>query len=211
VKPALILVAASGLAREAVAAVRAADGEREIVGFADDDPRRWGEIYDGVKVLGGLNVVDDHPDAQVLVCAGKGIGRAGLVDRLGLAADRFATVVHPSVTVPASCQIGVGSIVLAGCVLTASVHVGDHVTVMPTTVLTHDDAVADFVTLCAGVVLGGSVRIGARAYLGMSVSVRERVTVGADAVIGMGSVVLADVPAAQTWVGVPARPRSPYL
>ena len=29
---------------------------------------------------------------------------------------------------------------------------------------------------------------------------------GADATVGMGSVVLDDVPAGETWVGVPARP-----
>ena len=35
---------------------------------------------------------------------------------------------------------------------------------------------------------------------------REGVRIGADATVGMGSVVLDDVPAGQTWVGVPARP-----
>ena len=201
----LILFAASGLAREALEAVRAS-GEYDVIGIVDDNPRLSGELVSGIKVLGGVDVVQDYPDAAVLPCAGKGTVRESLAERLDLDEARYATVVHPSVTVPPTCAVGIGSILLAGCVLTTSVTLGRHVVVMPNVTLTHDDAVEDYATLCAGVTLGGGVHIGARAYVGMNATVRERVTVGNDAVIGMGAAVLHDVPSAQTWIGVPARP-----
>jgi len=200
----LILVAASGLACESLEVARAV-GCYEVVGVVDDNAHLWGELLNGVKVIGGLDVIRDHPDAALLLCTGKGAARESLAARLDLDDSQYATVIHPSVSVPPSCVVGVGTIVMAGSVLTASVTVGRHVVLMPNTTLTHDNNVADFATLCSGVVLGGSVEIGKRAYLGMNASVRERRRVGMDAVIGTGAVVLTDIPPAETWVGVPAK------
>jgi sugar O-acyltransferase (sialic acid O-acetyltransferase NeuD family) len=205
----LILVAASGLAREALEAVRSGD-TYQVIGFVDDDPARWGDVIDDVKVLGGLDLVGDLSDAAVLLCAGRGSGRASLASRLDIEDARYATVIHPSVSLPRSSPVGVGSIVLAGCVLTASVRLGRHVVAMPKVVLTHDDVVDDYATLCAGAVLGGSVQVGPGAYLGMNASVKERVIIGADAVVGMGSIVLRDVPERETWFGVPARAQAKH-
>lgn len=204
----LLLVAASGLAKEVVAAVREHGGHR-LVGILDDEPSLHGTSLSGLGILGPLDAVVDHPDADLLVCVGSGRGRSRVVERLsaiGVTDDRYATVVHPASPVGVSNRVGVGSILLAQVVLTTDVSVGRHVVVMPHVTMTHDDVVADFATLCAGVRLGGSVRIEPRAYLGMNASVRERVLVGCDAVLGMGSVLLTDLPDGQTWAGIPARP-----
>ncbi len=203
--PPLLLVAASGLAREAAEAAVAAG--REVLGCLDDDPARQGRSVGGLPVIGTSAAVVDHPDAELVVCVGKGSGRARVVERLtalGVGEDRWATVVAPSVRIPPTCTVGRGSVLLDGTVLTTQVTVGRHVVCMPGVVLTHDDVVEDYATLCAGVVLGGTVRVGRAAYLGMAVSVRENLTIGAGCVVGMGAVVLADVPAGETWAGVPA-------
>ena len=113
---------------------------------------------------------------------------------------------HPNVDVPAGCEVGVGSIVLAGVALTAAVTVGSHVVVMPNATLTHDCVLQDFSTVCAGVALGGGVVVGRAAYLGMNASVRENVRVGEGATLGMGAALLVDQPDGETWAGVPARP-----
>lgn len=206
-RQALVLLAASGLAREVMASVATA-GLFDIVGVLDDDPDRRGTAVGSATVIGAIADAVDHPGAQFVVCAGRGAVRERIVSRLaelGIGADRYATVIDPTAVVPAGCTVGTGSILLAQVVLTADVAVGQHAVLMPQVVLTHDNRVDDYATMCAGVALGGNVRVGRAAYLGMNSSVRQNVRVGALATLGMGSVLLRDLPPGRTWAGVPAR------
>lgn len=201
----LLLLGASGLAREVAAAQQ---GGYRVVGVLDDDPELRGTRVAGVEVLGGIAHAAEY-DADLAVCVGSGRGRRAVVERLaglGVGEERFATLIDASVRVPDGCAVGVGSILLAQVVLTADVTVGRYVVAMPNVTLTHDCRVGDYATLTAGVSLAGAVTVGDAAYLGMNASVRQRLTIGAGAVVGMGAAVLADVPAGETWAGVPARP-----
>lgn len=202
----LILIAASGLAREVLAMVRSS-GQYDVVGLLDDDKEMAGVTVDGAPVLGTIDDAAKYTHAFVLVCIGSGRVRESVVERLtalGLTEARYATAIDPSVQYPEGCRVGRGSILLRNVTLTAAVTLGSHVVAMPSVTFTHDDDVADFATFAAGVSLGGGVRIGRAAYLGMNASVRERTSVGAYATVGMGAAVLSNVPDGQTWVGVPA-------
>ncbi|MFI9009397.1 NeuD/PglB/VioB family sugar acetyltransferase [Actinosynnema sp. NPDC053489] len=204
----LLLVGGGGLAREVLAAVRLTPALWRPVGALDDDPARHGADLDGLPVLGGTELVHELTDAAVLVCvanAHRPLGRLAVVARLGLPEDRWATAVHPAASVAVGAEVGPGSVLLAGAVVTAPVRLGAHVVAMPHVLITHDDEVGDGVTFAGRASLGGSVRVGEGAYLGQASAVREGVSIGAGAVVGMGSVVLADVPAGEVWVGNPAR------
>ncbi len=204
----LLLIGAGGLAREVLAAARALPELFTPIGFLDDDPARHGSQVDGVPVLGPTELAHERADALVLACVAspaRPAGRAALVRRLGLPAERYATLVHPMASVAPGVEIGAGSVLLAGVVVTAPQRIGAHVVVMPHALFTHDDAVGDFVTCAGRAALAGGVTVAESAYLGAGSLVRQGVHIGARAVIGMGAVVLSDVPEGQTWAGVPAR------
>ncbi|MEV8182579.1 NeuD/PglB/VioB family sugar acetyltransferase [Specibacter sp. NPDC078692] len=206
--PEIILVAASGLAREVLACIRNS-GTADVIGFLDDDPALAGRDLDGVPVLGRINDATAYPTASFVLCAGKGGTRekiAFVLAGLGIGSVRYTSVVDKSVAVTDGSIIGAGCILLANVVLTAGVRLGSHVVAMPQVTFTHDDDADDFATLAAGVSLGGGVHVGRRAYLGMNSSVREHLSIGAGATVGMGAAVLQDVPDDETWAGVPARP-----
>ena len=202
----LLLIAASGLAREVLPVVQ--ESGRVVLGFLDDRHVELPRTIGGAPMLGGIDDIPLYPDAQVLVCVGSGVYRERVVarlDALGVDAERYATIVDPSVRNPGACPVGVGSILLAGVVITADAVIGAHVVAMPHVTITHDCLIDDFATLSAGVALGGGVRIGRGAYLGMNCSVRQGVSIAPRATVGMGAVVLRDIHQPGTWVGVPAR------
>jgi sugar O-acyltransferase (sialic acid O-acetyltransferase NeuD family) len=207
----LLIVGAGGFGREAAEAVGAVNDDKptyELLGFLDDNPDAAGTEVDGIPVLGPISSVADHPDAQVIVSTGHPgfyFSRKRIVERLGLPPDRYATLIHPLASVGRSVEVGGGTVLLAGAVATAGVRIGAHVAVMPGAVFTHDDVIGDYATFGSGARLAGRVTVGDGAYIGSGALIRQSLTVGAWALVGLGAVVLEDVPAAEVWVGVPAR------
>ena len=211
----LLLVGASGFARETAEAVRARNAVEptwSLIGILDDDPARHGTSVGGLPVLGPVELVHEHPDAAVVLCTGRPdnyVTRERIARRLDLPDERYATIVHPTASVGASCRVGAGSVLLGHVDLTADVEVGRHVEVMPHVVLTHDVVVEDFATIAAGVLVAGGCRIGSAAYVGSGARLREEIAIGERALIGMGALVTRDVPAERVWFGSPARDEGP--
>ena len=207
----LLVIGAGGFGRETIELVRALQsvGEPvELLGVCDDDPTLQGHDVMGIPVLGPISAVHDHPDAVVVVTIGNPANygvRKRIVGELGLAPDRYATLIHPTSVIPGSTQLGRGSVIHAHAVLTADVTVGSHVVIMPSVVLTHDDRIGDFATLGAGAKLAGGVTVAEGAYIGSGALLREYITVGEWSLVGMGAVVTRDVPPHEVWVGSPAR------
>ena len=204
----LLLVGAGGLAREVLAAARAIPDKWDPIGALDDNPLRHGALLDGIPVLGPIGLVSDHPEAAIVLCLANSRrpgGRLDMAQSLSLPPERYATIVHPFASIPAGFEVGEGSVLLAGAVVTAPVRIGAHILAMPHVLITHDDAIEDGVTMAGRVTLSGGVRIGRAAYVGQGALVRENVSIGSRAVVGMGAVVLGDVPDGEVWVGSPAR------
>ena len=77
------------------------------------------------------------PTSAVTVCIGSPAAPAArrrVVARLGLDPSRFATLVHPRADLGTTVEVGAGSVIHAGCVITADVRLGRHVEMMPGTV-----------------------------------------------------------------------------
>jgi sugar O-acyltransferase (sialic acid O-acetyltransferase NeuD family) len=198
----VLLIGASGLAREVVAA-----GMPGVVGILDDDEQLRGAELAGVTVVGAVADAAARGEA-LLVCIGAGAARREVVRRLtalGVYDDRYATFTAPGARVGSTSRIGAGTILLDGAVVTSDVWIGRHCVVMPNCTLTHDDILEDYVTLSAGASLAGRVRVREMAYIGTNASVRQSTTIGRSATVGMGAVVLTDVPDEEVWAGVPAR------
>lgn len=119
----------------------------------------------------------------------------------------YPTLVHPNVARSRRVEIGAGSIVCAGSVLTCDIVLGEHVHLNLLTTVGHDCRLDDFVTTAPAVNISGNCHLGAGSYFGTNACLREGVHVAPGATVGMGAVVVASLPDVAVYVGNPARKR----
>jgi acetyltransferase EpsM len=195
-------------------AARSRPGAWEVVGFSDRSREsRLAGSADDITDLGSdlslaERVVTDPAGAPDLIL---GIGggtrpadRVPIVERFGPQAT-WATVVHAGASVSPSARLGPGTLVGASAVVQAGVVTGRHVLVNTAAVVEHDVVLGDFSHVGPAAAIGGGTRIGARVFVGLGARIRDHITIGDGATIGMGAVVVGDVAAGRSVVGVPAR------
>jgi UDP-N-acetylbacillosamine N-acetyltransferase len=117
----------------------------------------------------------------------------------------LVSLIHPATTVSPTARIGVGALVLAGCVVNAYASVGLGATLYSGAVVEHDCTLGDYASMAPRAALGGGVSIGAGTHIGVGASVAHRITIGAGTVIGAGSAVVRDMAGGVVAYGVPAR------
>ena len=120
---------------------------------------------------------------------------------------QFATLIHPAVPNEAYQfnQIGEGTIITQGCVITTNITLGRHVLLNLGCTLGHDVKLGDYTSLMPHVNIAGNSELGKGVYVGTNATVIQFLKVGDKAIIGAGAVVHRDLPAAVTAVGVPAK------
>ena len=177
------------------------------IGFVDDSTGQQGRERHGVRVYPRF-MLRERAEAAVLAVPGSPtsyLGRRTLIDGLGVAADRFARVIHPRASVSPLAQIGRNVLIMAGVVITSNVVIEDHVCVLPNTVLHHDAVVGAGTLIGSNVTIAGGTVIGKTCYIGSGTSVMNGLRVGDGALVGIGSNVIRDVAAGTRVVGNPAR------
>ena len=83
---------------------------------------------------------------------------------------------------------------------------GYYLKVFFTYTIGHDVCMDSFVTIYPSCNISGNVRIGELCEIGTGTQVIQGISIGESTVVGAGSVVVRDLPAYCTAVGVPAKP-----
>jgi len=180
----------------------------EVVGIVAEDRSRWGTLIDGRPVLEGLDWFDEKPGRRDVHLIG-GWGIPALRHWLVLQALRrglqFCTVVHPSAHVSSRASLGVGVTMLASTVIESQARIGDHVIINNLSFVGHDSVIDDFCTLAPGSLIAGNVHLGQGVDFGIGAASKQGIRIGEGAIIGGHAMIVRDVPANATVVGVPGK------
>lgn len=188
------IIGAGGFAREIAAAL----GLPNIKFFVDDEYMR---VESGIY---GLSQFDPEK-YEVVVAVGDPRARFDIIQRLPKNTKYF-TFIDPTAQIHSSnIEIGEGSIICAGSILTTNIKIGKHAHLNLQTTVGHDTQIGDYFTTAPGVKISGNCNIHDLVYVGTNASIREKITIHSLTTIGLNAGVVKNIEEPGVYVGVPAK------
>jgi len=165
--------------------------------FVDDE--YWDNSNDKVLPL-SLFETDKY---EVVVAIADSYQRQRVVESLPKSTKYF-TYIHPSAQIHGDdVEIGEGSIICAGAILTTNIVLGKHSHLNLQTTIGHDCVIGDYFTTAPGAKISGNCDIGKRVYFGTNSSVKQKIKICDDVVIGLNGGVVKNIYESGVYVGVP--------
>lgn len=204
----LVIIGAGGFAREVawlVEEINEVNKEWNLLGFLDENKDNHELRLNSYPVIGGLEFLEKNE--VFYVCAiGNSKVRKQIIQKIEKSNATPAILVHPSVMISKKyTTIGEGTIICAASIITVNVNLGKHNIVNLDCTIGHDVVTEDFVTVYPSVNISGNCNIGECTELGTGTQIIQGKNIDENVIVGAGSVVVKDIEANKTVVGVPAK------
>jgi sugar O-acyltransferase (sialic acid O-acetyltransferase NeuD family) len=179
----------------------------ELVGYLDNDKKKWGTSFYSYPVIGGMSKIPELKDDNVYFC--NMITRTQ-IDRYDAGMEliknnvKLTNLIDPSVDTE-FVKLGNCLWIQENVILQTGVKIGDNVDIHHGSILSHDATVGDSSVVAVGCNICGSVEIGEGVFVGSGATILPEMKVGKWSVIGAGSVVTRNVPDYSLVVGNPAK------
>jgi sugar O-acyltransferase (sialic acid O-acetyltransferase NeuD family) len=193
----LVIWGCGGHARVVLDAARAMNVFDKIA-FHDDDP---------ATATASVAQLSEEGFEEFIIAIGTNAVRALRFDEALQAGLRPAICVHPTAWISPDALIGVGTVVMARAVVQPNARIGKNCIINTGAIVEHDCVIGDHTHLSPSVTLGGRVSIGQYVHMGIGAIALPGSRIGDRSIIGAGAVVLREIPADTTAIGVPARIR----
>jgi sugar O-acyltransferase (sialic acid O-acetyltransferase NeuD family) len=203
----VVIIGAGGHGRVVLDILRA-EGKHNVVGFLDADPTLAGSTVGGLPVMGRVNNFPRLREQRVkgaIVAIGESRARRRYAQVILDNGLELISTRHPSATLSASASIGRNVVIAPGAIIGPEARVEDSAIINTASIIEHECVIGTGAHICPAAAMAGRVNVSPGAFIGLGSRIIQCLTIGEDAIVGAGAVVIADVPASATVVGVPAR------
>lgn len=102
-------------------------------------------------------------------------------------------------------NIGEGSIICPGTILTTNITIGKHSQLNLQTTVGHDNIIGDYFTTAPGVRISGNCNIGDNVYFGTNAITVQKLNICSDTIIGANATVFSSIKSGGTYIGTPSK------
>ena len=203
----ICIVGTGGFGREALCCLidRTATTEikvEEIACFMVSDEHLKESKIMGIDVISLSNF--DPTLYNVVVAIGDPSSRKKMVNNLP-SATTYTTIIHPNAVISKWVEIGEGSIITAGTILTCNIKIGKHSHLNLLTTIGHDCIIGDYFTTSPAANISGNCIFGNCVYFGTNSAVRQGISICDNVTIGMGGIVVKDIEEEGIYIGNPLK------
>lgn len=205
----IVIIGAGGMARETAWLIdenNKVNREWNILGYISQEK----EIKEKNKyhVIGNDEWLQNYKNTIYAVCA---IGDEKIRKKIVQKYKNYRNVIFPTIishqaTVSDETQVGEGTIICAGTIITTNIKIGSYCIINLNSTICHDSVVEDFVTINPSTNISGGCVIETECNIGVGTKLIQNIRIGKKTVIGAGAVVVRSIPEGVIAVGCPAKP-----
>lgn len=192
------IIGAGGFAREIYWSLPVIE-RLNAVFFIDDI--YWNDSNNLVLPLSKFN----PSEYEVVVAIGDPKDRFDMVQKLPKETKYFTHINSSVLILDPNIEIGEGSIICAGCILTTNITIGNHTHLNLQTTIGHDCKIGNYFTTAPGAKISGNCEIHDYVYIGTNASIKQKLTIGDNTIIGMNSGVVKNIVEPGVYVGTPSK------
>jgi sugar O-acyltransferase (sialic acid O-acetyltransferase NeuD family) len=208
----MIIIGAKGFAKEVLCELLnfLGSSKKNIIFFDDVNTVADKVIFDDYEILSSKEEAKEYMassrDNEFILGLGGPRNRQELYHEFkAMGGNPFTLISKNSTIGPFYNQIGKGSFIGSGVVITAEVDIGIGSLINLNSTIGHNTVIGDFTEICPGVNISGNVKIGRNTFIGTGANILPEITIGQNVIIGAGCLVNKDIPDKALVYGVPGK------
>ena len=192
----IVIIGAGGIGREVawiIEEINEVNPTWNILGFVDENSEIWGKELNGYKVLGGLDILDKLESKPEVIVAIANCGvKKDIVAKLNNKFN-FATIIYPTVKISKYIEIGQGTIIYPGVILTVNTSIGNHIIISGNCGIGHDTVIDDYSSVLWGSNFSGFNTVREECFIGVGTKVIQGINIGRGRKVDAGTVVIENI------------------